>query len=331
LISHVTPNGKGHQANIKIGEKITEINGNPTKELIHVMAQKMIKNTGQTLTLTLEGTAPPSSITTSAAKVTKQSAYKPLVSSSAASGATAAQYRGKKYQVDIKSDPKEIVNAPKSPNYSHGQIQIDDPTSFPPPPSEVLNQSDHRPSVPPPPVETRPSVLAPKSEIDSYKTDYYQNKTPKVTDSSYQSTTPKFTSPVTRPISSNVTSTTSTLYNSTPSTFSPQPPPPKFTHSTPSVPTTNSPPRPTTNSTPRPTTNSPPRQATAPTNSPPISSQARTPVPSQARTPPVPSPAASQNHANQNSNQASRNLAEEVSQIKLSESRNYFIFSFLNY
>ena len=55
VLSHVTPNGKGAQANIKIGEKIISINGNPTKELIHVMAQKMIKNTGQTLTLILEG------------------------------------------------------------------------------------------------------------------------------------------------------------------------------------------------------------------------------------------------------------------------------------
>ena len=69
MISHVTPNGKGHQANIKIGEKITEINGNPTKELIHVMAQKMIKNTGQTLTLTLEGTAPASSTTTTTTSI----------------------------------------------------------------------------------------------------------------------------------------------------------------------------------------------------------------------------------------------------------------------
>jgi len=52
-ISRVTAGGKGFQAGIKMGEQIVEINGQSTVELVHVAAQKLIKNTEHTLELTL--------------------------------------------------------------------------------------------------------------------------------------------------------------------------------------------------------------------------------------------------------------------------------------
>ena len=51
--SRVTAGGKGFQAGIKMGEQIVAINGQSTVDLVHVAAQKLIKNTGHNLELTL--------------------------------------------------------------------------------------------------------------------------------------------------------------------------------------------------------------------------------------------------------------------------------------
>lgn len=53
LFSRVTAGGKGAQAGIKMGEQIVAINGSSTADLVHVAAQKLIKNTGLNLELTL--------------------------------------------------------------------------------------------------------------------------------------------------------------------------------------------------------------------------------------------------------------------------------------
>lgn len=57
LFSRVTAGGKGSQAGIKMGEQIVEINGQATADLVHVAAQKLIKNTGVNLELTLNRSA----------------------------------------------------------------------------------------------------------------------------------------------------------------------------------------------------------------------------------------------------------------------------------
>ena len=68
MFSYVASAGKGQNAGIKIGEQILEINGTITKDLVHVAAQKLIKNTGDALTLTLEKTGTSSSISTASAR-----------------------------------------------------------------------------------------------------------------------------------------------------------------------------------------------------------------------------------------------------------------------
>ena len=74
LLSHVTAGGKGSQAGIIIGEQILEINGNSTKDLVHVAAQKLIKSTGQTLTLTLDKSTGSSPVTPATSSITQQPA-----------------------------------------------------------------------------------------------------------------------------------------------------------------------------------------------------------------------------------------------------------------
>ena len=72
--SHVTAGGKGSQAGILIGEQILEINGNSTKDLVHVAAQKLIKSTGDTLTLTLDKSSGSSPVTSTTSSITQQPA-----------------------------------------------------------------------------------------------------------------------------------------------------------------------------------------------------------------------------------------------------------------
>ena len=74
LLSHVTAGGKGSQAGIIIGEHILEINGNSTKDLVHVAAQKLIKSTGQTLTLTLDKSTGSSPVTPTTSSIAQQPA-----------------------------------------------------------------------------------------------------------------------------------------------------------------------------------------------------------------------------------------------------------------
>ena len=74
LFSHVTAGGKGSQAGILIGEQILEINGNSTKDLVHVAAQKLIKSTGDTLTLTLDKSSGSSPVTSTTSSITQQPA-----------------------------------------------------------------------------------------------------------------------------------------------------------------------------------------------------------------------------------------------------------------
>ena len=71
----MTAGGKGHQAGILIGEQILEINGSSTKDLVHVAAQKLIKSTGQTLTLTLDKSTGSNQVTpVSTTTITQQNA-----------------------------------------------------------------------------------------------------------------------------------------------------------------------------------------------------------------------------------------------------------------
>ncbi|CAG5112234.1 Oidioi.mRNA.OKI2018_I69.chr2.g6473.t1.cds [Oikopleura dioica] len=60
-ISRVNEGGKAHASGLITGETIKEINGTETSGLVHVRCQQLIKNTGLSLTLTLDSsTAKPS-------------------------------------------------------------------------------------------------------------------------------------------------------------------------------------------------------------------------------------------------------------------------------
>jgi hypothetical protein len=278
-ISHVTAGGKGSQAGIIIGEQILEINGNSTKDLVHVAAQKLIKSTGQTLTLTLNKSTGSSPVTSTTSSTTQQPAkvsnskpqFKPLVQP-ARGGVQPSQYLGNKYQVNTTYAPTEIVNAssnpsdtsfpktPPSPTATNQNSFPSPPTSsFPPPPTEFLKSSPSKPTMtspemtsstissytPPqsytpsqgytltqkftkaPKIDDRPSALATKSEIDAFQQRVQCSQRPTVTSSQ-----PK---PVSQPLSRippeqivaslPVTAQSKTISNSTPE-FTPPPPPP---------------------------------------------------------------------------------------------------------
>jgi len=179
-ISRVTGGGKGSQAGIKMGEQIVAINGQATSDLVHVAAQKLIKNTGVNLELTLNRSAATSKVDThQPAAVTHKTPYKPLVQPTTQTGMAASQYKGKSYQVQTKYTAKEIVNATSKPaDAATSSFPAPPPTapsvattsSFPPPPEFLKPDPPKQPSyTKAPPIENRPSVFTPRPEVDSYK------------------------------------------------------------------------------------------------------------------------------------------------------------------
>jgi hypothetical protein len=183
-ISRVNDGGKGHQAGILVGETIVEINGTTTKDLYHVAAQKLIKNTGFNLTLTLDRKTGKVH-----AEPTKVPAKVPLV--------TKSQFTQLVPPVQ-KSTPKPYTSQPSPPppppmvSVTAKAPPVD---NFPaPPPPELF--------APPPPVSPkseriktpniidRPSVLAPKQQI-AKSTSNFPNITPVIPNQAKSATTTK--------------------------------------------------------------------------------------------------------------------------------------------
>jgi len=185
-ISRVTAGGKGAQAGIKMGEQIVAINGSSTADLVHVAAQKLIKNTGLNLELTLNRskgvtnnttTQPTTTIQNGVPPTKHKTQFKPLVQPTTQTGMAASQYKGKSYQVQTKYEPKEIVNSTTKTDSSFPapppvSSTVTPPVSSFPPPPEFLKPDPPKPTsvgfTHAPPIENRPSVFAPKTEIDSF-------------------------------------------------------------------------------------------------------------------------------------------------------------------
>lgn len=180
-ISRVNDGGKGHQAGILVGETIQEINGTVTKDLVHVAAQKLIKNTGFNLTLTLDRKTGKSDIKPT--KVMEPPPKVPLV--------TKSQFT--KLVQPVQPKP---FSPPSKPVSYMSQPAITKISSSPPPPPPITTMSskistDNFPAPPPelfetrqpvvkqttPSIVDRPSVLAPKEQI-AKSTNNFPNITP---------------------------------------------------------------------------------------------------------------------------------------------------------
>ena len=154
--------GKGHSAGILVGETILEINGSSIKDLVHVAAQKLIKNTGFNLTLTLDRSTGKADI-----------------------APTHAQAPPPKVPLVTKSQFQPLPSAAPSTNHKPASHPVSHPVSqsHPKPFSSSKAYSTPTPPTPPSPLEfpapppelcaakivpdivDRPSVLAPKSQI----------------------------------------------------------------------------------------------------------------------------------------------------------------------
>ena len=262
--------------------------------------------------------------------------FKPLVQP-ARGGVQPSQYQGTKYQVNTTYAPKEIVNASNSNQSDFPKITPPSPTnekssfpppptsSFPPPPTEFLKSSPTKPTVtspvtssmtssttsssytptqsytpiqkftPAPKIEDRPSALAPKSEINAFQQRVQSSQRPTVTSSQPKS------QPVSQPIATRpsperivaplpVTAQSKPNSNST-SEFMPPPPPPVV---------------------------EPPKVTSSMTSSQPLSQP-----PKPKSQPSISKPVQPSSNSYQNSNYA-QNLADEVNNIQLAESRNVF-------
>jgi len=232
--------------------------------------------------------------------------------------------------------PKEIVNAssnqsnlsfPKAPPSptatNHNSFPSPPTSSFPPPPTEFLKSSPTKPTVTSPTmtssttssytptqsytpsqsytptqkftqapkIEDRPSALAPKSEINAFQQRVQSSQRPTVTSS--QPKPQPVSQPVSRPSPERivaplpVTAQSKPNSNSTPE-FMPPPPPPPFAD----LPTMTS-----------------------------SSSQPLTQPPKPKSQPNISKPVQASSNLYQNSNYA-QNLADEVNNIQLAESRN---------
>ena len=276
--------------------------------------------------------------------------FKPLVQP-ARGGVQPSQYQGTKYQVNTTYAPKEIVNAsnsnqsdlsfpkaPPSPTTATNQNSFPSPptSSFPPPPSEFLKSSPTKPTVTSPTmtsststssytptqssytptqkftqapkIEDRPSALAPKSEINAFQQRVQSSQRPTVTSSQPKPVSQPISKPISKPISQPISQPVVTrpsperIVAPLPVTaqskpinsqeFMPPPPPPPVAEPlsksvTPSV-----------------TSSQPPK----PKSQPNISKQ----------------PVQASSNSYQNSNYA-QNLADEVNNIQLAESRNAFL------
>lgn len=189
-ISRVNDGGKAHNAGLLTGETIKEINGTETCGLVHVRCQQLIKQTGLSLTLTLDSStskpnaapvktsvSPPKVPLVSKSQFTtlhqQVSAPKPEQKVEKPSAVAAALARRSPSPPPIPSPPAETADFPAPPSMD-----------FPKPPTSFLaTQNDFpkppslTPSLQPDPVKTsyipkvsnivdRPSVFSSKNEIE---------------------------------------------------------------------------------------------------------------------------------------------------------------------
>lgn len=184
-ISRVNDGGKAHLVGLLTGETITEINGNPTAGQVHVSCQKLIKNTGTTLSLTIDrSTARPNAPAIKAyvpppkVSIVTKTQFTPLHQQVTApkpephlekpSAVAAALARHSPSPPPIPSPPPESMDFPPPPPTNFSQIasssSFSSDLSFPQPPKPEPVKTHFIPKAPS--IIERPSVLSSRREIE---------------------------------------------------------------------------------------------------------------------------------------------------------------------
>ena len=223
--------GKGAEAGILVGENILEINGQSTQGLFHVAAQKLIKNTGFNLILTLDRSTGKPGI--APVKDQPPPAKVPLVTKSQFQPLVKPVSKGN-YQPlptalskPVSSTPVEPVPVSKAVKPVSAPVPPPVFPDFPAPPPELTTPVKSKPAgsstgAGTPDILDRPSVLAPRNEIQK-STQNYSNISPIIPKSNPVSA--PFTKTVTLPVSAPVSNLPPKAPSKTAQPFQqPQPP-----------------------------------------------------------------------------------------------------------